>query len=330
MFLLCNNGFFYSLKNNVPLRRVSSNTFPSGSLDTTLGFSLPTHIQSRHNIRSLEAKHYEGIINIAKIEKCSFFRDSLIMRRDLLLSLKMSEVSSLIIDSHVHIGGPPAEAEPERFVQLMEKSKIDKAIIFRYFYNRPTSASNKYIKSVVEKHPKHFIGFAWINPNDRTAPMEVKNAIKEWNLKGLKLHLEMDPSSMSKLREVFIEAENLSIPICVHLGEDFVTIERLSQEFKIPIIIAHLGTGVYRLDLERLRKAIALAKRENVYLETSGNTYPFVDYAVRHLSASKVILGSDFPHEHPLVSAKTVELLELPTVEKEKILGLNIQNILAI
>jgi predicted TIM-barrel fold metal-dependent hydrolase len=94
--------------------------------------------------------------------------------------------------------------------------------------------------------------------------------------------------------------------------------------------VAHLGTGVYRLEIERLKKAIDLAKRENVYLETSGNTYPFVNYAVDSLGASKVILGSDFPHEHPLVSVQIVQLLDLSTSDKEAILGLNIRKILKI
>jgi predicted TIM-barrel fold metal-dependent hydrolase len=240
------------------------------------------------------------------------------------------EVSSLIIDSHVHIGGPPVQSEPDKFVKLMEKSKIDKAIIFRYLYNKPTSASNKFVQSITEKYPKQFIGFAWINPNEKTAAKEVRTAINEWNLEGLKLHLEMNPSPISKLREVFQEAENLSIPICIHLGEDFACIDKLSQEFAVPIIIAHLGTGVYRLEIERLKKAIELAKHENVYLETSGNTYPFVDYAVNSVSASKIILGSDFPHEHPLVSVRIVQLLELSAHDEELILGLNIKKLLGI
>ncbi len=236
----------------------------------------------------------------------------------------------MIIDSHVHIGGPPAEAEPDKFVKLMEKWKIDKAVIFRYFYDQPTSASNKFIKSVIEKHPRRFIGFAWINPNEKTAVNDVKTAIKEWQLKGLKLHLDMNPSPISKLREIFKEAEKFSIPLCVHLGADFACIDTLSQEFKVPIVIAHLGTGVYRLDIERLKKAIELAKKSNFCLETSGNTYPFVDYAVKHLDASKVVLGSDFPHEHPLISVRIVQLLEISAHEKKMILGRNIKKILKI
>jgi len=234
----------------------------------------------------------------------------------------------LIVDSHVHIGGPPAEAEPEKFVELMDKSGIDKAIVFRYFYNEPTTESNKYIHTVVAKYPDHYVGFAWINPNEKTAVEELRLAVTEWQLEGVKLHLEMNPAPLSRLREIFREAQQLSIPIIIHMGDDFESMNSLSQEFNVDVIIAHLGTGVYRLEIERLKKAIVLAEHENVFLETSGNTYPFVDYAVRALGASKVILGSDFPHEHPLVCVKTVELLDLSVKEKDLILGQNVRRIL--
>ena len=235
----------------------------------------------------------------------------------------------MIVDSHVHIGGPPQEAEPERFKSLMEKGDIDKAIVFRYFYDKPTLISNKYISGVVANFPKYYVGFAWINPNEKTAVAELRVAVTELQLKGLKLHLEMHPAPIASLKEIFREAQRLSIPICIHMGDDFGSIDTLCQEFNVDVIIAHLGTGVYRLEIERLKKAILLAKHDNVFLETSGNTYPFVDYAVRHLGASKVIFGSDFPHEHPLVSARVVELLELSAQEKEFILSQNIRKILS-
>jgi predicted TIM-barrel fold metal-dependent hydrolase len=236
---------------------------------------------------------------------------------------------SLIVDSHVHIGGPPREAEPERFAKLMEKGNIDKSIVFRYFYDKPTLISNKYISDVIAIFPEYYIGFAWINPNETTAVKELRAAVTELKLKGVKLHLEMHPAPISLLREIFKEAQKLSIPICIHMGDDFESIDTLSQEFNVNVIIAHLGTGVYRLEIERLKKATLLVKHDNVFLETSGNTYPFVDYAVRHLGASKVIFGSDFPHEHPLVSARIVELLELSAQEKALILSQNIKKILS-
>lgn len=236
----------------------------------------------------------------------------------------------MIIDAHVHVGRTIADAEPENFVNLMDKCKINKAIIFRYFYNKPTLEANRYIQSIVDQFPRHFIGFAWINPNDKEATNELKYTTTELRLKGVKLHLEMNPTPLSKLRRVFKEAQALEIPLIIHMGENFDCIDVLSKEFNIDIIIAHLGTGVFRLNKTRLEKAVSLAMHPNIYLETSGNTYPFVKQAVESLGASKLIYGSDFPHDHPLVSAKIVQLLELSPLEKELILGKNIERIISI
>lgn len=236
----------------------------------------------------------------------------------------------MIIDSHVHIGAPPKEADPKNFAKLMQNSSIEKAVIFRYFYDKPTTFGNRYISSVIEKYPKWYIGFAWINPNDKTAAKELKTAILKWKLKGVKLHLEMHPTPTEKLQKIFNVAEKYNIPVCTHLGNDFNQIETLSKEYKTKIIIAHLGTGVYCLDINRLKKAIKLAKNENVFLETSGNTYPLVYYAINELGPTKIILGSDFPHEHPLVSVKIIELLNISNEEKDLVLQKNISQILEI
>jgi len=236
----------------------------------------------------------------------------------------------VIIDSHVHVGSPPKEADPLNFIKLMKKNQLDKAVIFRYYYDKPTEFSNRYVSSIASKYPDWYIGFAWINPNQKKAETELETAILDWNLKGVKLHLEMHPTSIKKLEKIANVAEKYGIPICVHLGNDFDQIESLAKKYKTNIIIAHLGTGVYCLDINRLQKAIKIAKNKNVFLETSGNTYPLVDYAIKSLDSTKLILGSDFPHEHPLISKKIIEILEIPDKEKKLILYKNISKILKI
>jgi predicted TIM-barrel fold metal-dependent hydrolase len=236
----------------------------------------------------------------------------------------------MIIDSHVHIGAPPKQADPKIFVKLMKNSHIDKAVIFRYYYKKPTEFSNRYTSLVVKQYPKWYIGFCWINPNDETAEKEFETSIIKWNLKGVKLHLEMHPTPTENLQKIFNIAEKYNVPICTHLGNDFKQIETLSKEYKIKIIIAHLGTGVYCLDINRLKKAITIAKNKNVFLETSGNTYPLVEYAIKELDSKKIVLGSDFPHEHPLISVKIIELLNISNQDKELILQKNISKILEI
>ena len=47
-------------------------------------------------------------------------------------------------------------------------------------------------------------------------------------------------------------------------------------------------------------------------------------------NSKKIILGSDFPHEHPLISVKIIELLDISEKEKDQILYKNILKILGI
>ena len=235
----------------------------------------------------------------------------------------------MIIDSHVHIGRPPPEADPDKFVELLKKSNIDRAIAFRYVYGKPTLIGNQLIRSAVSRYPDSLIGFAWIAPNDETAISEIRTTISCWQFKGIKLHMEIAPTSINRLGEVFREAEKSSVPICIHVGEDFKLLDDLCGKYDVDVIMAHLGTGVYNLDPKRLEGALELSeKHDNVYMETSGNTFFFIEQAVKRLAPSKILFGSDFPHEHPLVMVKSIELLELSKKDRNLILGENISRLI--
>jgi predicted TIM-barrel fold metal-dependent hydrolase len=136
-------------------------------------------------------------------------------------------------------------------------------------------------------------------------------------------------ASEEKLNKIFFEAERLGLPIYIHVGDHFKVVDNLSGRFNVNIILGHLGVGVYNLDPSHLMTAIKLAKKQNnIYLETSGNTYFFIEYALKKLGPSKLIFGSDFPHEHPLVLINTINILQLDEEEKLQILEENIKKIL--
>jgi predicted TIM-barrel fold metal-dependent hydrolase len=237
----------------------------------------------------------------------------------------------MIVDAHVHIGAPPPEAEPDNFVKLMNKSEIDKSIICRYIPEKPTLIGNKLVFSAISEYPDRFIGFVWIDPNDKTAIKEIEKAVNKWRFNGIKLHLETMFASEEKLSKIFAEAERLGVPIYIHVGEHFKVVDNLSGQFNVNIILGHLGVGVYNLNPSHLMATIKLAKKQsNIYLETSGNTYFFIEYALKKLGSSKLIFGSDFPHEHPLVMINTINILQLTKREKLQILGENIKKIINI
>ena len=123
----------------------------------------------------------------------------------------------------------------------------------------------------------------------------------------------------------------LFFPICLHSYKAFpnkpkwVFYNIIYSPFLAQVVLDKEG-----LILNRLNKAINLANNKNVFLETSGNTYPLVDYATKKLDSKKIILGSDFPHEHPFISTKIIELLDISEQEKDQILYKNILRILEI
>ena len=237
-------------------------------------------------------------------------------------------VNLLVIDAHAHIGGPPLDAEPANFVRLLKRSGINKAIVCRYIPRRPTLVGNQLIHSAIRKYPNNLVGFVWINPNDEGAQQEIRTCVEGWGFRGIKLHLEMEPTSVDRLGKVFKEAEKFHIPLYVHVGDNFELINRLCEKYAVNIIIGHLGTGVYELNPKRLKKALRLSrKHDNVYLETSGNTYFFIKYSLRELGPLKIIFGSDFPHEHPLVLVRAIETLDLTNRDKTQILEGNIRKL---
>lgn len=231
----------------------------------------------------------------------------------------------MTIDAHAHIGGPPPEIEPENFVKLLDRCKIDKAIVCRYLEGKPLWDGNELVASAVNVHPDRIIGFLWLDPNAKNIRDDIEKAIR-LRFKGIKIHLEIHPTSMKKLSSVFVTAIEHGMPIYAHLGDDFEVIDELCQNYQdIDLIVGHLGTGVYNLDPKRLEKSLLLAeKHKNIFLETSGNTYPFVKRAVNRVGADKIVFGTDVPHTHPLVELKMIEILELPKIEEEKILSRNI------
>jgi predicted TIM-barrel fold metal-dependent hydrolase len=235
----------------------------------------------------------------------------------------------MIVDAHAHVGGPPTEAKPDNFVKLMNKSKIDKSIICRYIPGKSTLTGNELVFSALGEYPDRFVGFVWIDLNDEIAVKEIVKAVKKWKFRGIKLHLETMFASEEKLRKIFAESEKLDVPIYVHVGEHFEMIGNLSERFGVDIILGHLGVGVYNLDPSRLMTAIKLAnKQSNIYLETSGNIFFFIEYALKKLGPSKLIFGSDFPHEHSAVLIRTINILQLKKREKLQILGENIKKII--
>jgi uncharacterized protein len=183
----------------------------------------------------------------------------------------------------------------------------------------------------VRERPDRFYGFAFINPESPHALAELRRCLAQ-GFRGIKLALVQYPTdlrgrNMTLLSEV---ARECRIPVFMHLGISATAAEPdwLAEAFAdVTFIIAHAG-------VQRFEQTIALARRlDNVYVDTS--SYIATTGKLRRLcktiGAGKLIFGSDVPvmcEEVGDALAKIVAL-NLPASEKDKILGGNLDAILA-
>jgi predicted TIM-barrel fold metal-dependent hydrolase len=223
----------------------------------------------------------------------------------------------VLVDFHVHLpfdwekrGISPKEAT-RRVLEWMDGNGVDVAVLLPI----APYISNDYVAEVVECEPVRLVGFASVVPNPAdVAAEELKRAVRELGLKGLKLHPSMQGFCLRNphVWRVLREAGILGVPVLIDamLG-DFSTLyfkagplslNTVEDYSLLPVvaasttlILAHMG-GLYRF-----REIMEVATAANVYLDVS---YSLVTIAgelgpaklakyFRVLGTEKFLFGSD-------------------------------------
>src|SRR5439155_11192704 len=180
---------------------------------------------------------------------------------------------------------------PEKIIGLLDEVGIGRAVIMTYT-ELPGFNPNalEYIAEAVDKYPDRLIGYARLNPgHEAEAASLFKKAIREYKLKGLKLHPVgslSHPADEATVRLIKLAAEHQA-PVLFHCGDEPMTTPLaigIAAE-TVPdakIIFGHMG-GYFHVD-----EAIEVAERyPNVLLETSAMPYPYkIKEAVDRLGAN--------------------------------------------
>ena len=272
----------------------------------------------------------------------------------------------MIIDFHLHIpdswvrDGVPPKVVAERFIEFMDESGIDVGVILPI----APYVGNDYVFKVVSYEPKRLIGFASVVPNPADfAIKELRRAIEDLGLKGLKLHPGMQGFCLRHPHVVRVlrAAGELGVPVVIHamVGDlstlyfrsikehSLPTPDRLEDYDLLPVLVpettivyAHMG-GLFGF-----REFMAIAAgHPNVYLDTSYSLITITEELglkrfstyVKHLGPDKLIFGSDhIIGQTPewLSAKKQVEIIKnmpgLSDEEKEMILSGNARKLLRI
>lgn len=240
----------------------------------------------------------------------------------------------MIIDSHVHAGEyhrhftaafaegmmattgmpPQALSAPEaRLISDMDASGVDQAFLLAFDVRRVEgfSVPNEFVAGMCERHPGRFIGFASVDAGREGAAADLRHAVTDLGLRGLKTapcYLRMSPAD-PLWNDVYETAQELGIPVLVHTGYtparnadaryfSPLLLEQVARDFPgLKLILAHLGTPWVRPCVE------LLARHPNLHADLSifGSYRPAATVAAALAHAreagvlDRILWGTDYP-----------------------------------
>ncbi len=234
-------------------------------------------------------------------------------------------------------------SSPEGFLGLMDEGGIDYAVILAELAPITTGiANNEYVAEFCSKSPR-LIPFASVNPLTTSRPaQELERLVEEYGFRGLKLYptYQYYYPNDSMIYPLYAKAQELGIPVSMHLGSSIFTGSRI--KYGDPIYVDDVAVDFPDLTLIQCHsgrpfwydRAFGLARlHRNVYAEVSGlppsrllNYFPEMDRL-----ADKVIYGSDWPGVPTIKeNVQVIKGLALKEETKRKILGENAARILGI
>jgi uncharacterized protein len=225
-----------------------------------------------------------------------------------------------------------------------QSATVDKSIVlgFKSRYLR-AEIPNRFISEYIRRAPEKLVGFAGIDPTERTALDELRSSKVLLGLRGLTIspgNQDFHPTDTRAMR-VYAEAERLKMPILVHpcsganpAGKMEYSrpclLDQVAREFpNLKIIVAQLG-------FPWIDETIFLmGKHANVYADVSGLLgRPWMAYNIL-VSAwqagimKKLLFGSDFPYTNATECIEALYSLNavaqntnLPTVPREALSGI--------
>lgn len=252
----------------------------------------------------------------------------------------------MIIDMHCHIGRPghgkgvsmrhAREITIHDVLTIQKEAGIDASVVLPMPQVYPADMVDANEKILTERHPSLF-PFAWLNPcyiypsypriPDGSAEHLIATMLTQKMAYGIKVHPVFDGyyPEPTLMRPIFQIARACKLPILWHTGwgafGDPLFVELSAAEYPdIVFIIAHM--------IETSAPFVATGF-PNVYLETSYCSGPErLAGAVRLIGSDRILFGSDFPCNDPIVQKTIVERAKISDTDKEKIFGINALRVL--
>ncbi|HMD90934.1 MAG TPA: amidohydrolase family protein [Anaerolineaceae bacterium] len=267
----------------------------------------------------------------------------------------------MIIDAHAHVARE--YSTPESIIEISKRFDIDKIVLctspknnldlndppnipfikspmgiyllnrlLRFAYNsfiKDNGDGNKHVLEISKSIPEIVVPFFWLNPLDTLQMSNLENNIRDYQIRGIKLHqawnpFRIDGCEFNRLVEI---ARAKKLPIFIHLYSKRETrklLQFIGNNQDVTFIIAHmLGLEIFKEERHIL---------SNVYFDTSGSERvrgKDILEAINLFGHEHVIFGSDTPYARIGDQIIKVEQMNINDSVKEHIFRLNIEHVLS-
>jgi uncharacterized protein len=205
-------------------------------------------------------------------------------------------------------------------VSDMNDAGIDKAVILPIDYIlgggvgevASLEAQHEVYAKAAQKYADRLIPFAGVDPRRPEAPKFLERAVKEWNVRGLKLHpcVGYYPNEPCCYR-VYEKCLELGLVVLVHTGPEVypwyskyaqpIFLDEVANDFpELPIIMAHAGECWWEeaamIASNKLKLFVDISWWQTVYLNfTEREFYQRLRNLMNIAGSSRVFFGSDWP-----------------------------------
>jgi predicted TIM-barrel fold metal-dependent hydrolase len=240
------------------------------------------------------------------------------------------------IDSHVHVWKTdpsfpfaagvhpsPQDASAEMLLDLMHANNVSRTVCIQVIHYK---WDNSYLASVLKRYPRDFHGVCRVNPEDPTAPDQLRQLTEEQGFSGVRLSPAAGPGgdwiTGPLMPPLWRRCAQLKVPMTL-----LIPATRLPQIHPLieanpdlQVVIDHMADTP--LDHpEQLELLLALAQYPHIFVKISHmwslsrQAYPYADAAVQVkrlydvFGVKRLMAGTDWPISLPKQSyAQTVAL----------------------
>jgi predicted TIM-barrel fold metal-dependent hydrolase len=205
--------------------------------------------------------------------------------------------------------------------------------MIRFSYNsffKDNGDGNKSVFELKNKLPETVIQFLWVDPLCPQHMDNLEKNIREYKVKGIKLHQAWNPFSIdgSEFKRLVEVARAYKLPIFIHLyskRETWKLLRFITNNRDEVFILGHmLGLNILKEHRNEL---------PNVYFDTSGSERvrgQDILEAIDYFGPDHVVFGSDTPYARIGDQIEKIERIKLAENAKEQIFSLNIRHILSL